>query len=57
MEVLRKGQPVDENKPLWRKIVSNKTFTILMNLNLGTAEESILAADLTEGYVNFNKGE
>lgn len=57
VEVLRKGQPVDENKPLWRKIVSNKTFTILMNLNLGTAEESILAADLTEGYVNFNKGE
>ena len=57
VEVLRKGQPVDENKPLWRKTVSNKTFTILMNLNLGTAEESILAADLTEGYVNFNKGE
>ena len=57
VEVLRKGQPVDENKPLWKKIVANKTFTVLMNLNLGNAEESILAADLTEGYVNFNKGE
>lgn len=55
--VLKKGQPVAENKPLWKKIVSQKTFTINMNLNLGDAEESILAADLTEGYVNFNKGE
>lgn len=55
--VLVKGQPVAENKPLWKKIVSQKTFTINMNLNLGDAEESILAADLTEGYVNFNKGE
>ena len=55
--VLVKGQPIAENKPLWKKIVSQKTFTINMNLNLGDAEESILAADLTEGYVNFNKGE
>lgn len=55
--VLSKGQPVAENKPLWKKIVSRKTFTVNLNLNLGSAEESILAADLTEGYVNFNKGE
>ena len=55
--VLAKGQPVAENKPLWKKIVSQKTFTVNLNLNLGSAEESILAADLTEGYVNFNKGE
>lgn len=55
--VLKKGQPIDENKPLWKKIVSQKTFTVNMNLNLGDAEESILAADLTESYVNFNKGE
>ena len=56
VEVLRKGQPVDENKPLWKKIVANKTFTVLMNLNLGNAEESILAADLTECFVYFKKG-
>ena len=55
--VLKKGQPVAENKPLWKKIVAQKTFTVNMNLNLGDVEESILAADLTEGYVNFNKGE
>ena len=50
--VLSKGQPVAENKPIWKKIVSRKTFTVNLNLNLGSAEESILAADLTEGYVN-----
>ena len=57
VEVLKGGQPIDANKPLWKEIVAKKTFSITMNLNLGTAEESILAADLTEGYVNFNKGE
>jgi len=57
VEVLKGGQPIDANKPLWKEIVAKKTFTITMNLNLGSAEESILAADLTEGYVNFNKGE
>lgn len=55
--VLKAGQPVAENKPLWKKAVSKKTFTINLNLNLGQAEETILASDLTEGYVNFNKGE
>ena len=57
VEVLKGGQPIDANKPKWCEIVSNKTFTITMNLNLGTAEEAILAADLTDEYVNFNKGE
>lgn len=55
--VLKAGQPIAENKPLWKQSVSKKTFTINLNLNLGSASESILAADLTEGYVNFNKGE
>ena len=57
VEVLKKGQPVDANKPLWKEIVAKKTFTITMNLNMGSASEAILAADLTEEYVNFNKGE
>lgn len=55
--VLKAGQPVDENKSLWREAVAKKTFTINLNLNLGAARETILASDLTEGYVNFNKGE
>ena len=55
--VIIQGQPKPEFKEEWKKIVSRKTFTVDMNLNMGSAEESILAADLTEGYVNFNKGE
>jgi glutamate N-acetyltransferase/amino-acid N-acetyltransferase len=55
--VLKAGQPIAENKPRWVEAVSKKTFTINLNLNLGSASESILAADLTDGYVNFNKGE
>ena len=55
--VLKAGQPIDENKALWREVVAKKTFSINLNLNLGPAEESILASDLTDGYVNFNKGE
>ncbi len=55
--VLKSGQPVAENKELWKQAVSKKTFTINLNLNLGSDSESILASDLTDGYVNFNKGE
>jgi len=55
--VLKSGQPIAENKELWKQAVSKKTFSINLHLNLGTASESILASDLTDGYVNFNKGE
>jgi len=36
---------------------ANKTFTINMNLNLGDCEDFLLTTDLTEAYVEFNKGE
>lgn len=55
--VLKGGEQVVENKDEWRRIVANKTFTITINLNQGSAEEVILSTDLTDGYVNFNKGE
>lgn len=55
--VLERGRPISENKPKWKEAVRKKTFLIDMNLNLGNAEESILATDLTEAYVNFNKSE
>lgn len=55
--VIIKGQPQSSNKELWRKIVANKTFTINMNLNLGDCEDFLLTTDLTEAYVEFNKGE
>lgn len=55
--VLRRGQPLSGNKTKWVEVVSRKTFSVNLNLNLGEAKETVLAADLTDGYVNFNKGE
>ena len=55
--VIIKGCPQSHNKELWRKIVNNKTFTINMNLNMGEFEDFLLTTDLTEAYVDFNKGE
>lgn len=57
VQVLDKGQPLHENKEKWKKIVSKKEFTIEMILNQGDCEEAILSTDLSEAYVDFNKGE
>lgn len=40
-----------------RKIVRKRHFTITINLHLGAGEHSILTTDLTEKYVELNKGE
>lgn len=55
--VLRAGQPFADNKPLWKKEVAHKEFTIRMNLNLGTGSCRFYATDLTDAYVQFNKSE
>lgn len=55
--VLKKGQPFADNKPLWKKEVAHKEFTIRMNLNLGTGSCRFYATDLTDAYVQFNKSE
>lgn len=55
--VLNSGQPFEENKPLWKREVANKEFTIKMNLNLGTGSCRFYATDLTDAYVQFNKSE
>lgn len=34
-----------------------KEFELRINLNLGQANAVMYAADLTEEYVNFNKGD
>ncbi len=52
-----KGEPQNANRAEWKEIVSQKTFSITIDLNMGTFEESILTTDLTSGYVEFNKGE
>ncbi len=36
---------------------TRRRFTITLNLHLGKASFRLLATDLTEGYVNYNKSE
>lgn len=55
--VLRRGKAQDKYLPRWKAIVSQDEFSITLNLNLGKASFSMLAADLTEGYVDYNKSE
>ncbi|MDQ8204195.1 bifunctional glutamate N-acetyltransferase/amino-acid acetyltransferase ArgJ [Pelagicoccus sp. SDUM812003] len=49
--------PIPENKPKWKEIVSQKRFTIRIDLHAGDASYRLRATDLTEGYVDFNKSE
>ena len=51
------GDPVPENKPKWKKIVSKPRFTIRINMHQGDGNFRLRASDLTEGYVDFNKSE
>ncbi|WP_415908804.1 bifunctional glutamate N-acetyltransferase/amino-acid acetyltransferase ArgJ [Oleiharenicola sp. Vm1] len=51
------GKPHPELKPKWKEIVKQRRFTITIDLHLGKAGYRLLATDLTEGYVNYNKSE
>lgn len=51
------GKPHPELKPKWKEIVKARRFTIALNLHLGKAAFRLLATDLTEGYVHYNKSE
>ncbi len=51
------GVPQAHLKEQWKTVVKNRRFTIRMNLNIGSANYRFLTTDLSEGYVNFNKGE
>lgn len=51
------GKPHPELKPKWKEIVKNRRFTVTIDLHLGKAGYRLLATDLTEGYVNYNKSE
>ena len=55
--VLIGGDPVPENKPLWKEIVSRFRFSIQINLHQGDGQFRLRSTDLTEGYVDFNKSE
>jgi glutamate N-acetyltransferase/amino-acid N-acetyltransferase len=51
------GRPHPELKPKWKEIVKARRFTVTLNLHLGKATFRLLATDLTEGYVSYNKSE
>ena len=51
------GRPHADLKPKWKEIVKARRFTISLNLHLGKASFRLLATDLTEGYVQYNKSE
>jgi glutamate N-acetyltransferase/amino-acid N-acetyltransferase len=51
------GKPLPENKPQWKLVVKAARFAVRLKLNLGDAKFRLLAADLTDGYVNYNKSE
>jgi glutamate N-acetyltransferase/amino-acid N-acetyltransferase len=54
---VEKGTPLPMNKSKWKEIVSQKSFVITMNLNMGNASSLIWSNDLSEEYVNYNKSE
>lgn len=55
--VFLKGELQAQNESAWRKIVHEKEFAIHLHLNLGVHDYRLISTDLTEAYVDFNKGE
>jgi glutamate N-acetyltransferase/amino-acid N-acetyltransferase len=53
---LRKGQPTKTSFAALCKITAAKEFDLHIHLNLGQSGAVLYAADLTEEYVDFNKG-
>ncbi|MDX1953208.1 MAG: bifunctional glutamate N-acetyltransferase/amino-acid acetyltransferase ArgJ [Verrucomicrobiota bacterium] len=54
---LKKGQPTDVAFGTLVKLVSGPEFTLHIFLNVGKEEATIYTCDLTEEYVDFNKGD
>lgn len=54
---LKRGQPTSATFKQLCAAVSPEEFDLHINLNLGKASAVIYAADLTEEYVDFNKGD
>ncbi len=55
--VISAGTPLHDNLPQWKLAVAKKRFSITLNLNLGSGAFMLHSADLSEGYVDFNKSE
>lgn len=54
---LKRGQPTRATFKQLCLAVAPKEFELHINLNLGNADAVMYAADLTEHYVDFNKGD
>jgi len=54
---LKRGQPTKATFPELCAAVAPKEFELHIHLNLGPADAVMYAADLTEEYVDFNKGD
>jgi glutamate N-acetyltransferase/amino-acid N-acetyltransferase len=54
---LKRGQPTRVTFPALCAAVAPKEFDLHINLNLGKSNALMYAADLTEDYVEFNKGD
>jgi glutamate N-acetyltransferase/amino-acid N-acetyltransferase len=54
---LKRGQPTNATFKQLCAAVAPKEFDLRINLNLGKASAVMYAADLTEEYVDFNKGD
>ena len=54
---LKKGRPTRTSFETLCKAVEPSEFDLHINLNLGQGEAILYAADLTEEYVDFNKGD
>src|SRR5687767_1125188 len=54
---LKRGQPTAAKFKDLCAIVAAKEFDLHINLNLGKGQALMYAADLTEDYVDFNKGD
>ena len=54
---LKRGRPTRTTFGTLCKAVESKEFDLHINLNLGRGEAVLYAADLTEEYVEFNKGD
>lgn len=55
--VFLKGELQAQNEAAWRRVVRAREFSIHMHLNLGVHDYRLISTDLTEAYVDFNKGE
>ena len=54
---LKKGRPTRTSFETLCAAVAPAEFDLHINLNLGKGQATLYAADLTEEYVEFNKGD